>query len=264
MISVIDKQRVANSFSKAAVTYDGMAGLQRDVGNELLALMPDGAQERVVDLGCGTGYFTPKLKALYPQANLINLDLALGMLKFAKANRPAENASWVCADAEQLPLSHKCIDLIFSTLAIQWCENLPELFKEIERVLKPGGQFVFTTLGPDTLHELRTAWEEADSLVHVNQFLGEDVLRDSLPIGLDIKTWHEEHKVLKYTALKELTDELKGIGAHNMNSGQHEGLMGRQTLRRFKSAYESQRLNNGMLPATYQVFYVVIEKPLEN
>ena len=264
MSPLIDKQRIASSFSKAAVTYDGMAELQREVGTELLSFLSEGNPDVLLDLGCGTGFFTPKLKEKYPQANLLNLDLALGMLNFAKAHRPADNTAWLCADAEQLPLANKCIDLIFSTLAIQWCEDLPILFQEIERVLKPGGRFVFTTLGPSTLHELREAWAEADALVHVNQFSSEQHIKASLSDRLTMHSLHEERKVLRYRELKELTDELKGIGAHNMNAGQQSGLTGRDKVRRFKAAYEKQRMDNGMLPATYQVFYVVIEKQLEN
>lgn len=264
MSPCIDKQRIASSFSKAAVTYDSMAELQRVVGSELLGFLPESDQDVVMDLGCGTGFFTPKLKGKYPQASLINLDLALGMLNFAKANRPADKATWVCGDAEQLPLANKSIDLIFSTLAIQWCEDLTVLFNEIKRVLKPGGRFVFTTLGPSTLKELKQAWTEADALVHVNQFTSEQLIRDSLSDGLNLQSLHEDSKVLKYRELKELTDELKGIGAHNMNSGQQVGLMGRDKIRRFKSAYENQRLDDGLLPATYQVFYIVLEKQLEN
>lgn len=263
MDALIDKQKVADSFSKAAMTYDSVAELQRDVGHTLMGYLPDSSPARIMDLGCGTGYFSPKLNQKYSTANLINLDLALGMLRFARQNRTLTNASWICADAESLPLSDASIDIVFSSLAIQWCENLPVLLKEIERVLAPGGRFVFATLGPDTLHELRTAWQSVDSFTHVNQFLSSEEHLSAVPGSLHLSEFKEEMRVLRYPQLKDLTDELKRLGAHNMNAGQKTGLTGREQIRRFKSAYEDQRLADGAIPATYQVFYGVLEKPVK-
>ncbi|WP_286239799.1 malonyl-ACP O-methyltransferase BioC [Neptuniibacter halophilus] len=260
MTQLIDKQRVASSFSKAAHTYDSVAELQREVGSALLQYLPQQPQQRIMDLGSGTGYFTPELVARYPDAQLINLDLAFGMLSYARSHRFAEQASWLCADAEALPLASGQVDLIFSSLAIQWCEDLPQLLREINRVLSPGGRFVVATLGPETLSELRYAWQQADDYTHVNQFLPAEALHQALPPGLRCVQLDQVFKVLKYAQLKQLTDELKGLGAHNMNSGQQTGLTGRARIKRFKEAYEARRHPDGYLPATYQVYYAVFER----
>ena len=92
---LIDKRRVADSFSKAAQTYDSVADLQREVGQELLAYLPKQSVSTMMDLGCGTGYFTPKLKHAYPDATLLNLDLALGMLQFSRAQRCEDQTHWI-------------------------------------------------------------------------------------------------------------------------------------------------------------------------
>ncbi|WP_415911843.1 malonyl-ACP O-methyltransferase BioC [Neptuniibacter sp. QD37_11] len=257
---LIDKRRVADSFSKAAQTYDSVADLQREVGQELLAYLPQQSVSTMMDLGCGTGYFTPKLKHAYPDATLLNLDLALGMLQFSRAQRCEDQTHWICADAEALPIADQQLDLIFSSLAIQWCEDVEGLFSEISRVLKPGGRFVVATLGPDTLKELRQAWSHADSFTHVNQFMPVEQLKAALPEALCCQTLEQQNKVLRYSQLKQLTDELKRLGAHNMNAGQQQGLTGRERVRRFKEGYEQQRLDDGALPATYQVIYAVFEK----
>lgn len=260
METLIDKQRVAESFSKAAGSYDSVAELQREIGTELVTKLPQCSVERILDLGCGTGFFTPLLRQRYPQAELVNLDLAQGMLKFARERRFDGNAAWLCADAEALPLADSSVDLIFSTLVIQWCEDTSRLFKEIARVLRPGGQFVVATLGPETLFELKNAWCAVDDFTHVNRFISSENLLAACPDGLGVVAFSESFKVLEYTQLKELTDELKGLGAHNMNAGQQTGLTGRERIRRFKSAYEAQRNAQGLLPATYQVFFGVFEK----
>ena len=264
MDMLIDKQKVASSFSRAAVTYDSVAELQRDVGHALMQRLPKalraGAGPCVMDLGCGTGFFSPKLKQTYPTAQLFNVDLALGMLRYAREQRAVTGANWICADAEHLPFAKGSMHLIFSSLAIQWCEDFPALMQEIERVLAPGGQFVFATLGPNTLCELRTAWGQADRYTHVNQFLSSDEHLSALPDSLSVNVFEEELRVLRYPQLKGLTDELKRLGAHNMNAGQQIGLTGRERVKRFKAAYEAQRLSDGSIPATYQVFYGVFEK----
>lgn len=268
MSPVIDKRRVADSFSRAAATYDSVAQLQRDIGTKLLDFLPstfvaaeDSAQipSRLLDLGCGTGYFGARLQQQFPAAELFNLDLAHGMLQYARAERDLD-AHWLCADAEALPLASQSLDLIFSSLAIQWCANSEKLFAEIARVLRPGGHFVVATLGPDTLHELRDAWAAADSYTHVNSFVPLSALLDSLAPSLAVSRQETEMRVLQYQHLRELTDELKNLGAHNMNSGQQAGLTGRQQVRSFKQAYEARRQDNGYLPATYQVYYLVLTK----
>src|SRR5690606_34823214 len=101
--------------------------------------------------------------------------------------------------------------LIFSSLAIQWCSNLPLLMKEIGRVLKPSGHFVFSTLLDGSLEELKAAWSEVDDKQHVNDFfIKENYQRAVFEAGLSISLLSEETKVLKYQKLTELMRELKG------------------------------------------------------
>lgn len=259
-----NKMAVAKSFSKAAASYDDVAELQRNVGKELLTHLPvrDSA-ELVVDLGCGTGYFLPSLAEQTKAKQMAAVDLAEGMLNFARQHRNGREYWWLCGDAESLPLADNSVDMIFSSLAIQWCESNENLFSEINRVLKPGGQFIFSTLGPGTLIELRQAWRAVDDYVHVNHFDADDNIYHAIEAaGLVQKQWHEQSICLQYHKLTELTRELKSLGAHNVNVGRPEGLMGKQRIKAFKAAYETQRNQQGLLPATYQVWYGVVEKAL--
>ncbi len=262
--ALLNKHRIADSFSRAAQTYDAAAELQRQIGHQLLASLADAAPdcipERVLDLGSGTGYFTPLLRQRFAASQLLSLDLAQGMLAYAREHRPDPNAAWLCGDAESLPLASDSLDLIFSSLAIQWCERPERLFAEIARVLRPGGRFVGATLGPDTLHELRDAWAQVDGDMHVNRFVGREHLLADLPATLRLRAFTTENRVLRYTQLRQLTSELKGIGAHNMNHGQPAGLTGKARVQAFKAAYERHRDPEGLLPATYQVYYLNVEK----
>lgn len=253
--TLLDKRLVASSFSRAASSYDSAAQLQRDIGHELLQSLPnDFSPKRILDLGCGTGYFSEILQQRFPEAEIICLDLAQGMLEFCRDQRNL-NAYYLCADAEALPLADDSIDLIFSSLAIQWCENLPALFSELRRTLSSKGQAFIATLGPKTLFELREAWQQVDSYVHVNRFAAADALQNAVAANFKTASLRESMRVLQYQTLAQLTRELKAIGAHNVNRGQSLGLSGRARIEKFRQAYECFRKND-LLPASYEVFYI--------
>ncbi len=257
----IDKQQMADSFSRAAGSYDSVAALQRQVGEQLLSLTPSEQRGCLVDLGSGTGYFTEKLVQANPAAEVIAVDIAEGMLRYARERRDIE-AQWLCGDAESLPLADSSVDGLFSSLAIQWCENPAQLFRELYRVLKPGGQCWLATLGPETLHELRRAWSTVDDYVHVNQFAERAALEQGWQqAGFELQALEEQALVLEYDSLKELTRELKALGAHNVNSGRPAGLTGRRRMQQFMQGYEAQRNGQGLLPATYQTWWIQLRHP---
>ena len=83
------------------------------------------------------------------------------MLEQAARRDPSSRIERLCAEAEAIPLPDASIDLVYSNLMLPWCEDIDAVFAEIARVLAPQGLVTFTTLGPDTLVELRTAWRTA-------------------------------------------------------------------------------------------------------
>ncbi|PHX39111.1 malonyl-[acyl-carrier protein] O-methyltransferase BioC, partial [Pseudomonas sp. NZIPFR-PS2] len=163
-----DKRQVAASFSRAAASYDSVAELQRAVGSQLLMRLPaDITPQRWLDMGCGTGYFSRMLGKRLPASQGIALDIAEGMLNHARPLGGAEQ--FIAGDAERLPLKADSVELIFSSLAVQWCANFEAVLSEAYRVLQPGGVLAFTSLCVGTLEELRESWRAADGLVHVNR-----------------------------------------------------------------------------------------------
>jgi malonyl-CoA O-methyltransferase len=188
----------------------------------------------------------------------VGLDIAEGMLHYAAQQQ--KEITWLCSDAELLPLADNSVDLIFSSLAIQWCNNLPQLMAELARVLKPDGQLHIATLGPHTLHELKSAWEQVDDYVHVNRFQSQKHIISAVKsVHMAVADAQQENRILYYDRLSELTRELKSLGAHNINSGKPEGLTGRSRLLAFKKAYEAFRTEQG-LSATYDVIYLTANK----
>ena len=254
-----DKRLIAASFSRAAATYDRAAALQRRVGANLLARLPeDVAPVDIVDLGCGTGYFSRALATHYRQP-VLGLDLAEGMLRHAREHSPGQ-LGWVAGDAEAIPLRNGSQDLIFSSLALQWCPQLQRALAEAWRVLRPGGRLAFNTLLEGSLHELREAWGAVDDHVHVNRFMPLEELQGLLGAAgfADWRCEVEQH-VLYYPKLAELTRELKALGAHNINPGRPGGLGGATRLRKLTAAYDTFRNEQGV-PATWQVAQVLMFK----
>lgn len=253
-----DKQQVAASFSRAAGSYDSVADLQRSVGQQLLAHLPQAlTPEQWLDLGCGTGHFSRALAQRFPAAQGVALDIAQGMLRHA---RPLGGAAhFIAGDAENLPLQDGCFDLLFSSLAVQWCGNFAGVLSEARRVLRPGGVFAFSSLCVGTLYELRSSWQQVDGQVHVNRFRKrQDYQRLCDASGLRIRSLEVLPHVLHYPDVRSLTHELKALGAHNLNPGRPTGLTGRQRMQGLLQAYEGFRQSQG-LPATYQVLYAVLE-----
>jgi malonyl-CoA O-methyltransferase len=256
-----DKRQVAASFSRAAASYDSVAELQRAVGSELLSRLPgDFSPGRWLDMGCGTGYFSRVLGQIFPESEGLALDIAEGMLNHA---RPLGGAAhFIAGDAERLPLQAQSCELIFSSLAVQWCADFASVLSEAHRVLKPGGVLAFASLCVGTLYELRDSWSEVDGMVHVNRFRQFSAYQQLCAAsGLRVVSLETRPHVLHYPDVRSLTHELKALGAHNLNPGRPGGLTGRARILGLIEAYEQFRQGQG-LPATYQVVYAVLEKPL--
>lgn len=254
-----DKRQVAASFSKAAASYDSVADLQRAVGRELMSRLPDIAPARWLDLGSGTGYFSRVLEKRFPDSQGIALDIAEGMLRHARLVGGAQH--YVAGDAENLPLRGASVELMFSSLAVQWCSDFAAVLSEANRVLQPGGVFGFASLCVGTLYELRDSWQAVDGMVHVNRFREfDDYQRLCAASGLKVRSLDVLPHVLHYPDVRSLTHELKALGAHNINPGRPGGLTGRARIQALIEAYEAFRQEKG-LPATYQVVYAVLEKP---
>lgn len=254
-----DKRQVAASFSRAATSYDAVAELQRTVGAALIERLPvELTPARWLDLGCGTGYFSRVLASRFPGGNGVALDIAEGMLRHA---RPKGGASgFIAGDAECLPVRDASFELIFSSLALQWCDDFSAVLSEATRVLRPGGVLAFSSLCKGTLQELRDSWETVDGFAHVNRFRSIE-LYQQLCASSELRLGRLEVRpqVLHFSELRQLTHELKALGAHNLNPGRPGGLTGRARLRALVDAYEQFRTPEG-LPAIYQVVYGVLHK----
>ena len=261
MTPPFDTRQVRRAFGRAAASYDTHAVLQHEVEQRLLERLDyvETVPTRALDLGCGTGRAAQAIRTRWKGTQVIALDAALPMLNRVKPNwlRPVARIN---ADARALPLADASIEVLYSNLCIQWIDDLPALFDEFRRVLRPGGYLALSTFGPDTLYELRAAWAQADALSnvsspHVSQFADIARVGDALMhAGFRDPVLDGEHFTLTYNDAPTLMRELKAIGATNADPQRSRGLTGRTHYRRAVEAYEEFRAD-GVLPATYEVVY---------
>ena len=257
--SIQSKDAIAASFGKAAETYDKHAAFQRDVGRRLLAKLPDNLTgKRVLDLGCGTGYFSLQLKER--GAEVVCGDISQAMLDKAVQRCGKERMRYVLADAESLPFDDASFDYVYSSLALQWCTDLSFPLREIRRVLKKEGRGCFATLVDGSLNELRQAWKKIDAYQHVNNF----ITLNQVKIALAQSQCHNHQLdstaiTVWYDSAFSVMRDLKGIGANHV-SGRSQGLTSRRSLLKVEREYQAHRNNKGLLPASYQVCFGVIHR----
>ncbi len=252
------RKKVRANFERAVASYDASAQLQREVAERMLEQLEYEriAPQRIADIGAGTGFCTRGLEQRFKRAEVIAVDLSEGMLQRArKQKRWRSRQRFLCGDAAALPLASDSVDLLFSNFTLQWCTDLPVVLAEFQRVLRPGGVLTFSTLGGETLHELRACWAQIDEQVHVNQFVDLQQMGDWLLQG----GWTEpvtsvDRFTLSYPSVMGLMRDLKGLGATNLNRGRRVGLMGRSVLSRLESLYQP-RDESGRVSATWEVVY---------
>lgn len=271
---MIDRRAVAQHFSRAAQSYDAAAVLQKEVALRLAERWPlvKMQPQQIMDLGAGTGFLTQHLRQHYPQAQSVAVDLSETMLQQCRSKLIAKPLWWqklnpfvkpdtvafVNADAYQLPFADNSMDLLVSSLMLQWCDDLPKVLAECRRVLKPNGVLFIASLGPDTLKEIRLAWQAVDGeqAEHTLNFADLHDLGDALGrVGFSDPVCDVEHITLTYADATAALKDLKAIGATNASGQRQKGLMGKAKWHAFLAAYQQQAMSDGRIPATFEIVY---------
>lgn len=261
-----DQRRLRRNFGRAADRYAEVAVLQREVEARLLeqlAVLEGKIPARILDVGAGPGFACGVMKKRWPNSEVIALDLALPMLREV----PKQTRFWrpirrVCADATQLPISDGSVDLVFSSLCLQWVANLPVALAEFRRVLREGGLLLFTTFGPDTLIELRDAYLAAGERdPPLSPFAPIQAIGDALlAAGFRNPVLDRDLFTLTYAEPMTLLRELRAIGAGDARAQRPRGLGGKGRQARMLAAYEQLR-RDGVLPSTWEAITAMAWAP---
>ncbi len=253
----IDANVARRRFARAAATYAAAARLEAEVGSRMLERLDylKLAPRRILEAGCGPGRESGALLKRYPGAELVELDYALPMLRRERsllsrlARRPA--AMQVCGDLRQLPLAEGSIDLAWSNMALHWMADPQAALWELARAVAPGGLLLLSTLGPDTLAELRAAAGGG----RVHRFADMHDVGDALvAAGFSAPVMDAERLTMTYTGGEALLADLRASGQTFAAPGRSRGLAGR----RFRSALADAlqaRMREGRLPVTFEVVY---------
>lgn len=289
------KNKIRASFSKAAISYDTLALFQKEVAEELInfvfkiphptSLIP---HPRILDIGCGTGFLTYGLAEKFHDANIFGVDISHSMIKVARDKNNGGRGSGVrgenkkihflTADGSVLPYKNETFDIAASNLTYQWIGNLEGSFREAYRVLKPGSVFIFSTLGPKTLQELKSCYMEAterfnkDGLPPFINFSGQETIISALKgAGFDNISITAKDCIRTYHDMFELLKSIKSIGAGNPFKEGDKSLARGFILKKMAEVYEekfgvwSSELGVNLphpncIYATYEVLFVYGKK----
>ncbi|HKI62231.1 MAG TPA: malonyl-ACP O-methyltransferase BioC [Mariprofundaceae bacterium] len=263
----IHQAGVRRAFSRAATSYDAHAVLQREIADRLLEHISFTRIEprRILDVGCGTGYFTRLLRGKFTRAGITACDISESMLQQTRCNQPRRwpwhGRSDHCAgDAAALPFRDGSFDLVTSNLAMQWVAEPEQMLREMRRVLAPGGLMLFSTFGRRTLGELRQSLAsiQPERAGHVLPFpdvtsLGDALMR--LPVEMSVTD--SDLFTLTYPDTISLVRELKGLGASAAAiRGRASGLYGPSLIKRLDHSYSAaHRDADGRIRATFEALY---------
>jgi malonyl-CoA O-methyltransferase len=250
---------ISKAFNQHAKDYELAAKVQQEIGERLLERLHylKMVPQRILDLGCGPGFFSCALAQMYPKAQIVGVDIAQLMLMQAR-KKYSWRRKWplVAANMTQLPFASGVFDLVFANQVIHWGESLPQVFRELNRVMNTNGCLMFTTLGPDTFKELKTAWAEVNTYAHVNEF------PDMHDVGDCLMSEHFLEPVVDmemlevhYESLSKLLQSLKAQGVKNINTARNQGLTGKASWARFEANYAQFQTPTRKYPLSYEVVY---------
>ncbi|HEY5665193.1 MAG TPA: methyltransferase domain-containing protein [Gammaproteobacteria bacterium] len=221
-------------FDRAARSFRSACFIHDEARRRLLERL-DGLRIETgtfVDLGSALGQGAVELRARYPEARILALDASREMLKRSESDASTR----LVGDAARLPFPDRSISLLFANMVLPWTRP-DSLFAEARRVLKASGVLVFSTLGPDTLQELRRAWLRTDDSVHVHGFFDAQTLGDlAVRSGLEEPVLDVDRITVCYQELSGVIRDLRACGATNVAGGRRRGLTGRGRWQRFVEA----------------------------
>jgi malonyl-CoA O-methyltransferase len=259
-----NKTRIAQQFSRAANTYNSAADVQLDIAFDAMAFVPS-RYKNGLDIGCGTGRISQQLSTRCD--TLVAMDLAFGMLTYAKQNCLIGDPSicWLQGDADCLPMANNSVDMVFSSMALQWSDDQQKVMSEIVRVMTSGSHAVLAIMCHGSFSQLNDSWRTIDSQRHVNDFVSAETWYEvaksqGLQVSMQEKqyvTWHQN--------IRQLLSSIKSIGANvllkNDNSTQQskykiKKAFNRHTLQHLETFYQQKYAENMQLPLTYQVCFL--------
>ncbi|PKM94647.1 MAG: malonyl-[acyl-carrier protein] O-methyltransferase BioC [Firmicutes bacterium HGW-Firmicutes-1] len=267
---MIDKKLLKMRFSNNAKTYDQYANIQKKMAEELLSfcnlnVLVHCKINRILDIGCGTGYLTKLLSTLFPAAYITAIDLASGMIEIAKQQCiESSKIEYICGDIEEIELNDT-YDLIISNATFQWFNQLPQTLHKLHELLAENGILCFSTFGTQTFTELNQAYTKAKEQLNLvseaspSQAFYSFTELNQLCLAeareIDIK---ESLEYEYFDCTKDFFRSVKKVGANNSNvQGRCQSPM---LISEVINIYDSDYRENEKVRATYHCLYLKLVK----
>jgi malonyl-CoA O-methyltransferase len=258
---------VQQQFDQRAARFAAASTIVREVGQRLFERLNYIRHEAhaVLDLGCGQAMQREPLLQRFAGATWLGVDLSCAMLAqgridapargLPRALRPRERAVRICANADQLPLAAGSVDCVFSNLMLNWHPAPHQVFPELARVLREGGLLLFSSLGPDTLKELREACAAALPHARPMPFVDMHDLGDMMvAAGFSSPVTDAETIELTYSSPRQLLAEVRALGA-NPRDDRHPSLPSGRQARALLAELEARRKPDGRIGLTFEINY---------
>ena len=249
---------VRRRFDRAAEKFEDFDFVHAVTRDGLLArLEPMVIEARtVLDLGCATGAACRPLAKRFRRAHIIALDLSPSMLLQVRRKQSwLSRYSLLHANATAIPLADQSVDLVFANQLLPWIDDAAMAFTEVARVLRKNGLFVFASLGPDSLSELRQAWRSGDSGGHVNHFPDmHDIGDAAVHAGLRDPVLDVDRLSVTYQDADALFRDLTGCGARNSLADRDHALVGKGRFKAMTAAL-GQHHKDGAIELNLELVY---------
>ena len=264
----LDQEAVRRAFDRAAVARGDERVVAAEIARRMAARLDYVrlAPRHILDAGCGRVSAADVLEKRFPAATLTGVDVSYQMLKaslrgatlLARASHLlgiGSSRNMVCGRMESMPVADSSVDMVWSNLALAWVRDAGPAFREFHRVLNEGGLLMFSTYGPDTLRELRSAFAAVENRPHVHEFTDMHDLGDMLLAnGFAEPVMDMEKLVYTYTDVFPMLRELQQNGQTNAALDRRRGLMGRAAWNAMLAAY-ARRESDGRIEATFEIVY---------
>lgn len=253
----INRDILVRNFSKYAYLYDRHANIQRMVANALIDEVPCVAFANILEIGCGTGYYTNILKSRFKTARLKALDISCEMIKIAKQKLRDEHIEFMVRNAEAIEFYEK-FDLITSNAALQWFGDLETALAKYKNLLTHDGVLAFSIFGPLTFKELSESLKDVlggladrrNTFIESSNFLVKEDLMRILASHFTKVTIKELAIKERYASLTELLNKIKYTGTRG--SGLNRSfLWAPGLLKRIDKLYKARF---GGIETSYQIF----------
>jgi malonyl-CoA O-methyltransferase len=255
-LSAIDARAARSRFERAGRRYARASYLEAEVGARMLERLDylKITPRVILDAGSGPAREAKALHDRYRGARIVALDFSLALLPrrgvLDRLLRRAR-AHAVCADLLRIPLGAASVDLVWSNMVLHWVSEPLEALREFHRVLAADGLLMFSTLGPDTLKELRVA----AGAQRVHRFLDMHDLGDRLvAAGFSAPVVDMEMMTLTYPGPEAFLRELRAAARTSARADRPRGLSGRTFGARLRAALAAQA-RSGRVAATFEVVY---------